>query len=318
MGTFSQVAGAVARASASGSCLHHGFTLSSAFQPLFGVERSGAAGHEALVRVADAAGRPVRPEDLFASLADDEVVRLDWTCRALHLRNFAAAPNRDTGMLFLNVHPLAAVEDVGHLPGFLDRVAAAGLSPRRICLEILESACGDESRLAESVAAYREAGFTIAMDDFGVARSNFDRVAALGPDFVKIDRSILADALGDDTARRMLPHVVKILHEAGAGVVIEGIEGAGEALFAIETGADFLQGHYFGAARPGIHDHQVTQGLLAELVRLRGAPVALAASAPPAPAYRPGAVARLLQGARALPSAFGGFEHIGASEIAGD
>jgi EAL domain-containing protein (putative c-di-GMP-specific phosphodiesterase class I) len=124
--------------------------------------------------------------------------------------------------------------------------------------------------LTEAVAEMRAMGLAIAMDDFGIARSNFDRVAALRPDFVKLDRSILVDAVGDSAARRMLPTVIGILRETGAKVVMEGVEDAAEALLSIESGADFLQGFCLATPSAKLHDGALSERMLHELVRMCG------------------------------------------------
>jgi EAL domain-containing protein (putative c-di-GMP-specific phosphodiesterase class I) len=115
-------------------------------------------------------------------------------------------------------------------------------------------------------------GASIAMDDFGIGRSNFDRIVSLRPDLVKIDRSVLIDAVGDVKARRMLPAVIELLHEAGAEVAIEGIETASEALIAMEAGADHLQGYYFAKPAAVLPEESFTKRILAELLRMRAGP----------------------------------------------
>ena len=248
-----------------------GLTLRSHLQPIYSVRKVGCVGFEALLRASDDNG-PVRPERLFErARLDGDVVLLDWICRALHLRKFATVDKGDR-KLFLNVHPEAAVRDARSARELADLVRYYGLAPARLTVEILEAPCADELLLREAVAAYRALGASIAMDDFGLGRSNFDRIVALRPDIVKIDRSILTRTVGEAKSRRMLPSIVELLHEAGAQVAIEGIEGAHEALVAIESGADHLQGFHFAAPSANLPDEALTDGILAELLRMRIAP----------------------------------------------
>jgi len=241
--------------------------LSSAFQPLYGVREGHAVGYEGLVRARGGDGRLVPPAELFAGLDADELISLDRTCRTLHLRSFASLdPGKRT--LFLNVHPVAAVAEAENAQAVRSRIGYFGLTPQRVCIEILEGTCADEGRLVDAVAAYREMGIVIAMDDFGVARSNLDRVASLRPDYVKLDRGLLARTLGEPKARRMLPSLVESLHATGSRVVVEGIETAVEALGAIEAGAGYLQGAYFAAPAARLHDDELTERILKELLRL--------------------------------------------------
>ena len=256
------------RAGAQGSLHWEGFTLSTHFQPLYCVERAGCMGYEAFVRAVDGKGGAFDVERLFAEVPRDRSLLLDWACRALHLRNFATVDSGNR-TLFINVSPRAAVEEADRAGAFADLVRYYGLTTRRLCVEVLENDCGDEGLLREAVCAYREFGATVSMDDYGVGRSNLDRVIALRPDIVKVDRSLLANAAGGARARAMLPAVVETLHQAGCKVGIEGIESATEALIAIEAGAEYLQGNYFAAPAAALPDESLSGRIFAELLRVQ-------------------------------------------------
>jgi EAL domain-containing protein (putative c-di-GMP-specific phosphodiesterase class I) len=269
-----RAAEALVRGGEIGALQWHGHSLASHFQPIFAVRAGACVGYEALVRALDRDGRPVPAPRLFArAFAEGRGLELDWTCRALHLRSYARIDPSDR-TLFINVHSRAAEQDLEAAGEFADLVRFYGLVPRRVCVEILQDPCDDEALLAEAVAALRRSGAAIAMDEFGFGRSNFDRIVALRPDVVKIDRAILVDAVGDDKARRMLPAVIELLHQAGAQVSVEGIESAHEALIAIDSGADRLQGFYFGAPGAGLADEAYGASVLMRLMRMRPGAVA--------------------------------------------
>lgn len=248
--SWSRVVEDLVRNGSSASLQWEGVTLRTLFQPIHGVRNADCAGYEAFVRAVDPTGRAIAPKELLARAArDGKLVALDRACRALHLRNFATVEPGE-GRLFLNVEPDSAIEDVESLREFADLVRYYGLAPQRICLEVVESACQDEARLAEAVMAYRELGATIAIDDFGVGCSNFDRLATLRPNLVKVERSMLAAAVGEGKSRGMLPPMIELLRESGAEVVVERVESAPEALLAIDSGAAYLQGNYFTSPSP--------------------------------------------------------------------
>lgn len=268
--SLSRIAEDLVRSARESSLAWKGVTLSTHFQPVYSVREAGCVGFEALMRANDVQGNPIRPDRLFTQVFEDgDGILLDWICRALHLRRFATLDPGDR-TLYLNVHPEAAVREGRTAREFADLIRFYGLTPERVCVEILEGACADEGMLREAVAAYRALGATIAMDDFGVGRSNFDRIVALRPDVVKVDRSVLRNAVGDAKSRRMLPSIIELLHEAGAEVAMEGIESGNEALLAIDSGADLLQGFHFAAPNAGIPDDTLTRTILAELLRMRG------------------------------------------------
>jgi EAL domain-containing protein (putative c-di-GMP-specific phosphodiesterase class I) len=266
--SLSLAAEQLVRAGARGSLAWEGYTLSTHFQPVYSVERGGCVGYEALVRAVSLRGGTLDCDRLFAEVPKERGLLLDWVCRALHLRNFATvdAGNR---ILFVNVDPRAAVEDAEAAHAFANLVRYYGLATDRLCVEILQNDCHDEGLLQEAVCAYREFGAMIAMDDYGVGRSNLDRVIALRPDIVKVDRSLLANAVGNAKARAMLPLVVQMLRHAGCKAGVEGVESATEALLAIEAGADFLQGNYFAPPAPALPDESLSGRIFAELVRVQ-------------------------------------------------
>lgn len=218
--------------------------IATNFQPIVSIRSGLVAGYEALARPVDREGNAIRPGDFFAGRGRRATVNLDRSCREAHLRNFARL---DLGLVFLNVHPFAAVadaDDASHVDRTLVALRGLGIPASRVCLELLENACEDERLLAQAVRIYRQAGFRIALDDFGVERSDFDRVLSLRPDFVKIDRSVLTEAVSSAKAGLLLPAIVAFLHEAGARVIVEGVETALEAQCASLAGADLLQGFY--------------------------------------------------------------------------
>ncbi|HYC35670.1 MAG TPA: EAL domain-containing protein [Usitatibacter sp.] len=274
--TWAGVVDGLDREGLSASLKWGGVVLTTQFQPIFGVNGPAQAGFEALVRAVDADGRIVRAEKLFdaASRAGTLSV-LDRACRALHLRNFATVDPGE-GRLFLNVVPDAAVEDAARAEEFAALVRYYGLTPKRLCIEVLARPCVDETALVDAVAAYREIGAGIAMDDFGAGRSNFDRIGALRPELVKIERSMLAEAMGESRAREHFASLVRMVGDSGAKVAIGGIESAPEALLAIDSGARYLQGHYLAAPSSRLPGDDLGGRVVKRLLTLRSPGIAVA------------------------------------------
>ncbi len=267
--SMARAAERLVRKAAGGALDWEGTSLGSHFQPILAVREPACQGYEALLRAHDGAGRRVPAGELFARTPESARAVLDWTCRALHLRNYARF-EPESGMLFLNVHPQAAAHDASCARDLGELVRYYGLHPKRVCVEIIAEDC-DERALSDAVAVYRGLGVSIAIDDFGKARSNFDRVLALHPDMVKLDRALVADALlGWGRARRMLAGMVELLHEVRARVVIAGIESAAEARVALEAGADFVQGFYFSVPGDGPADEHAALARLDAVLRSGG------------------------------------------------
>ena len=266
--SLSRVAEQLVRAGVPGSLGWEGLRLYTHFQPVYCVRRGGCIGYEALIRASQLDGAMFETDRLFAEVPADRSLLLDWVCRALHLRKFATVDPGDC-MLFMNIDPRAAMADAPDAGAFGNLIRYYGLPPERICVEVLQNECADEGLLREAVAKYRALGATIAMDDFGIGRSNFDRVHALRPDIVKVDRAMLARTVGDGKARTMLPSMVGLLHQIGTKVAVEGVETASEALLAIEAGGDYLQGNYFASPAATLPDAKLLGGIFAQLLRVQ-------------------------------------------------
>jgi EAL domain-containing protein (putative c-di-GMP-specific phosphodiesterase class I) len=239
-----------------------GLALSSCYQPIYCAANQAIHGYEGLLVAIDDHGRPVPAKQIFEQAhGRSEGIYLDWLARALHLRGFSRL-GEDRGRLYLNVTPDAAIEDSRVASVFVGMLAEYGVRPDDVVVEILETGVAEECRLAEAVRFYKALGFVVALDDFGVGVSEMERVWRLQPDIVKIDRAVIRAASRDAHAVRVLRSVVRMLHDCGARVVIEGIEDRRDALLALDTNADYLQGFHLARPSPVRADAAVGRAML--------------------------------------------------------
>lgn len=246
----------------------NGYRLSSVFQPIFSFAHARPVGHEALVRATDPDGQSISPIDLFSrATGREEIVTLDRLCRAMHVRNFSMWAPENT-WLFLNVMPDAAVEGARSYPFFSEMLNRVGVSPHSIVIEMLEHSIADESAFHQVVQYYRNIGCLLAVDDFGTGASNFHRIWDMRPDIVKFDRSITVKSAKRDFVRRSLPGLVSLLHETGSLILMEGIETRDEALVAMHSDVDMLQGYYFSKPAPRGEDKGGSLFFPADLIGL--------------------------------------------------
>lgn len=245
--------------------LFNGYTLDSHYQPIISLTHQRVVGYEALMRTSSEQ-QFCSPLELFDRCQNTrEITHLDRLSRALHLLNFKWM-NTDGRWLFLNLRGEEIREANMDATQVREALAAHGFQPEQVVLEILEDAVHDEMLLAEFVQAFRNAGFLVAIDDFGTGQSNFDRIWKINPNIVKLDRSMIRNAQLQPRARRIFPRLVSLLRETESLVLIEGIENEEEALLAMDTEADMVQGYFF--ARPGPtgeeKDHDL-QGQISDL-----------------------------------------------------
>ncbi|MFA6921802.1 MAG: EAL domain-containing protein [Gallionella sp.] len=240
------------------------FRVTSAFQPIYSLSHKNPVGYEALCRPVDAGGVAVSPLALFGQVNDEsDNVLLDRLCRAVHVQNFSKFS--DKSWIFLNVNPLVTVLGKSYGSFFQEMLEKFNVPPSQVVVEILEKGIYDESILSAAVNYYKSLGCLVAIDDFGASHSNFDRIWNIQPDIVKFDRSIIVQAETSRVVRKALPSLVGLIQELGCIALVEGIETEQQALIAIDSNVDLVQGYYFGYPRAQLVDTQDPNHVLAQL-----------------------------------------------------
>lgn len=101
-----------------------------------------------------------------------------------------------------------------------------------------------------SIAAFRELGIRISLDDFGTGFASFHHLQKLDFDELKIDTSFVA-TLGQDRATDVLVRgFLDIAYGLGVDVVAEGVETDDQRQVLISMGCKIAQGYLFGPAVP--------------------------------------------------------------------
>ncbi|WP_089405835.1 EAL domain-containing protein [Geodermatophilus saharensis] len=214
--------------------------LTLVFQPVVDLARARVAGYEALARFPGTAG----PDVWFAAAADAGVAA-ELEALALH-KALAAVPGlpADT-FLSVNVSPA--------LLGTRPVQAALATRPdlRRVVVELTESApVPDLAALRVEVAALRARGALVALDDTGSGWSGLRQLAALRPQLVKLDRSLVAGADTDPVRAALAGVVGEFAARIDAWLVAEGIETRGELAAFSRLGVPLAQGWLLGRPSP--------------------------------------------------------------------
>ena len=115
------------------------------------------------------------------------------------------------------------------------------------CIEISEQQfIGDPACLRDRVAAFKEKGIEVSIDDVGFGRSCLESLIILEPDVVKIDRVCVNGASKDPDKRRLLLRLVKVSRALGAENVAEGIESREDLALLRDYGVRYGQGWLWG------------------------------------------------------------------------
>jgi EAL domain-containing protein (putative c-di-GMP-specific phosphodiesterase class I) len=148
--------------------------------------------------------------------------------------------------LSLNVHATTLSRDP-EFPQFVASTAeAAGISPCRITMEIVENAPPhDGPAFLRALSGLRSFGMRIALDDVGLGHSNYKMIVDTRPDYFKIDRFFVRNVHEDSYRMAVLESVGKLAERVGARVVAEGVETLSELDAVKSCGIDLIQGYLF-------------------------------------------------------------------------
>lgn len=173
----------------------------------------------------------------------EQLFLLEQACRTKAMRTIGTL--RPGQRLFLNIHPRTVV-DPGFAPGkTLELLEQFGLVPENIVLEITERhSIKNFTAFHKTLDHYRGQGFRIAVDDAGTGYSGLSTIAALRPDFIKVDMGLVRDVDKDPVRRALMETMVALAERIGAEIIAEGIETKGEASALIDIGVHHGQGYF--------------------------------------------------------------------------
>lgn len=243
--------------------------LGAWFQPQVDLSTRRITGFEALVRwqhpqlgfisppeIVNAARAVHLSEQLTARIARD-ACRLARRLPELGLTDVTVA---------LNVSPrefaLYSVADM------LQRITGElKVAPALLEVEITEEAILDPALADAQLKSLEEAGYKLAVDDFGMGHSSLAYLIGLKVDRLKIDRSFVKDVTRSETNQKLIAAMVSLGQSLSLEIVVEGVETPEDAAILARLGCSTAQGYLFARPMPPsaletwIADHQSTTPL---------------------------------------------------------
>jgi EAL domain-containing protein (putative c-di-GMP-specific phosphodiesterase class I) len=139
----------------------------------------------------------------------------------------------------------------GLVESVLGALAAGGLSPERLELEITETVLLE---VADTTVAtlhkLRSLGIRIALDDFGTGYSSLSYLRSFPFDKIKIDRSFIRNLSSGGDASAIVRTVTRLAKDLGMRTTAEGVETQADLDFLREIGCTEIQGYLISAAAP--------------------------------------------------------------------
>ncbi|HET6510227.1 MAG TPA: bifunctional diguanylate cyclase/phosphodiesterase [Baekduia sp.] len=222
------------------------------FQPIWDLRRGRLLGVEALARFPAGYGFEGPAEAFDVAQRIGRVHDLDVLCTREALRRAAPELPADA-LLFLNVAPQTLDREARGGDWLLAELRASGVGADRVVIEVTERVGARGAAVAAAIERLRAHGLRVAIDDVGSGTGGLEMLRRTHPDFVKVDRSVVAAADADAGARATLLAIAAFATQTGAYVIAEGVEddAALELVRALSgtVRVDGAQG--FGLGRPG-------------------------------------------------------------------
>jgi len=173
----------------------------------------------------------------------------DWALRrALQLAQSWVAPSPlATLPIALNLSA-TQLGDAASVERLLQHVAAAGLAPGRLRLELAESLCAAEDpELPARLQRCRDSGLPTALDDFGSGHSSLAYLSRLPFDQLKIDQRFIQDLEREPRHQHVTAAVLQLGRELGMSVLAKGVETQAQLDTLLRLGCRHFQGRWFCA-----------------------------------------------------------------------
>jgi diguanylate cyclase (GGDEF)-like protein/PAS domain S-box-containing protein len=222
------------------------------YQPIVSLSTGWIAGVEALVRWEHPDRGLVEPAD-FIAMAEETgaIVPLgEWVVREA-CRQLAEWRTGLGVSITMSVNLSARqVAHPGLVEGVRDALAAAGLEPAELKLEITESALLETAAAEGVLAELRALGVEMQLDDFGTGYSSLSALHRLPMQALKVDRTFVSRMEGGNAPAQLVRTIALMARGMALTVIAEGVETAGQLAEVREIGCDYAQGYLISRPLP--------------------------------------------------------------------
>jgi diguanylate cyclase (GGDEF)-like protein len=218
--------------------------LDYAFQPIIYSQTGKIYAVEALVRGIQNINELNSIDDLFNSaFNDDFLYDLDIQLREKAIKKFSNIPI-DNLKLFYNLDNRIIYNknlSSGNTSKILKKY---NLNKTNICFELSEKGTViEQNALSTMIQRYKQNGYSIAIDDFGIGVSGLKLLYFSEANVIKLDRFFISNIDQDSKKKLFCSSIIEMAHIMGMQVIAEGVETIKEFYTCKDIGADFIQGY---------------------------------------------------------------------------
>ena len=133
----------------------------------------------------------------------------------------------------------------------LQALKETSLDPSLLELELTESILmNDIQETVSTLERIRDAGISLAMDDFGTGYCSLSYLKRFPLSTIKIDRSFVMDLENDHDDAAICSAIIAMAHSLNMKVVAEGVETQAQLNYLSCEGCDVIQGFFISKPIP--------------------------------------------------------------------
>lgn len=227
------------------------------YQPILNPHTNKIIGFEGLLRLLVEDNKVLSPYHFLKEIEDNDMlfeISL-WILKKIVKTYPIISKNinsEDNFYISMNLS-LNEIRDENFVNSAIEILSNSNIGPHKICLEIVENVKIDKlDILNTSIKKLKDAGFKIAIDDFGIEYSNLDILKKLDFDIVKLDKYFVDDLSSCEIKQEVIKFMSKITTITNKSLIIEGVEEDYQLnlLKLVQNSKLYIQGYLYSKPLP--------------------------------------------------------------------
>lgn len=222
-------------------------------QPIFSVSEGRFVFAESLLRLQDTPLGPIRPDEFIPLLEKNGLIIeltywiIDQVCQVIRRWLDAGVSFSGVAINFSTLQFLQ--EDLEKR--ILQITQKHGVPLSKLKFEVTEGMLiTNYTKVKTFIKRMNALGARFGLDDFGTGYSNLVSVMQLPFDTIKLDKSLVWDAMENGRSAALVRHLAGAFQEQGVSVLAEGVETAEQLSFLTACGCEYIQGYYYARPMP--------------------------------------------------------------------
>ena len=218
------------------------------YQPIYSVEKDCFTSAEAYVYLNDEKLGSISPAEFIPVAEKNGLISaigeyvFDETCRFI-------AENQlwELGIEYIavNLSPMQCIQEDLHIK-LSEIMEKYGLDYHRISLEVTDANGILKGKApADNMQILINKGMHFSLDNYGTGFANLNTVVEYPFNIVKLDRSMLWNAMKNEKAMTVLRQTIRMMKQLSMELIAVGVETEEQAQLLAYYGCDFFQGYYY-------------------------------------------------------------------------